>query len=86
MAKWKEVRNATYTSREVPFWGDCPRYEKSATLMMHLGGKQIGKTDLQPTFSVVNFNCSLLEGNNQKSASCKLDCPLKQKYLESHDF
>ena len=86
MAKWKEVRNATYTSRKVPFWGDCPRYEKPATLTMYLDGKQIGKTDLQPTFCCVDFSCSLLEDDNKKSVSCKLDCPLKKKYVESHDF
>lgn len=86
MKKWKPVRNSSYTSREVPFWGECPRFEKIATLTMYLVGKQIGKNDLQPTFSCRDFKCSLLEANNEKNAPCKLDCPLKKKYMECHDY
>lgn len=43
---WKIVRNKDYTSRDTYHRGECPRFRETATLSIHLSGKQVSKHDL----------------------------------------
>ena len=49
--KWKLVRNKDYSSRDTYCRGECPRFNESATIFIHLRGKQGSKFDLQLTFT-----------------------------------
>lgn len=39
--KWKPVRNENYSSRDIDYQGECSNFNESATLSIHLSGKQI---------------------------------------------
>lgn len=84
--KWQPARNENYNSRDTSYRGECPRFNESATLSIHLSGKQISKTDLQPTFSCRLNGCSLLKEKNEKDTTCTLWCPIFEAYKKSHDF
>ena len=64
--KWQPVRNKDYSSRDTYCQGECPRFIESATLSIHLSGKQICKSDLQLTFTPHIKECSLLKKKNDK--------------------
>lgn len=83
---WQIVRNKDYNSRDTYHRGDCPRFRETATLSIHLSGKQICKTDLQPTFSCRLKECSLLKEKNEKDTACMLGCSLLKDYENTHDY
>ena len=84
--KWQPVRNKDYSSRDTYCQGECPRFIESATLSIHLSGKQICKSDLQLTFTPHIKECSLLKKKNDKYTSCMLSCPVFEAYKNSHDY
>lgn len=84
--KWQYVRNKDYSSRDTYWRGECPRFIKSATLSIHLSGKQGRKSDLQLTFTPHIKECSLLKEKNDKNTACMLSCPVFEAYKDSHDY
>lgn len=84
--KWQPVRNKNYSSRDTYCYGDCPRFIESATLSIHLSGKQGSKSDLQPTFTPYITECSLLKEKNDKNTACMLSCPIFETYKKSYDY
>ena len=48
--KWQPVRNKDYNSRDTYCCGECPRFIESATLSIHLSGKQGSKFDLHAIY------------------------------------
>lgn len=83
---WRVVRNEDYSSRDTTYRGDCPKFEESVTLSIHLSGKHISHHDVQPTFSPCLQGCSLLQGRNIDDTTCMLCCPLFEDYKKSHDY
>lgn len=84
--KWQPVRNKDYNSRDIYCCGECPRFIESATLSIHLSGKQGSKSDLQPTFTPYIAECSLLKEKNDKNTACMPSCPIFETYKKSHDY
>lgn len=84
--KWRPVRNKDYSSRDTYLRGECPRFIESATLSIHLSGKQGSKSDLQLTFTPRIKECSLLKEKNDKNTACMLLCPIFEAYQSSHDY
>lgn len=84
--KWQSVRNENYSSRDTYYRGECPRFSENATLSIHLSGKQIGKSDLQLTFTPHIKECSLLKEKNEKNTACMLSCTIFEEYKNSHDY
>ena len=84
--KWQPVRNENYSFRDTDCRGKCPIYNENATLSLHLIGKQICKSDLQPTFTPRIKECSLLKEKNEKNAACMLACTIFEEYKNSHDY
>ena len=84
--KWKLVRNKDYSSRDTYCRGECPRFNESATIFIHLSGKQGSKFDLQLTFTPHIKECSLLKEKNDNNAACMLSCPIFEAYKNSHDY
>ena len=56
----KIVRNKDYNSINDFHRGECHRFRETATLSIHLSGKQVSKDDLQPVYSANLKECSLL--------------------------
>ena len=77
---WKEIRNNNQPDfRDEPFWGNCPKFNKKAKVVVHIVGKKDSKYDLQNTYHKRGMTCSLLE---DKYDSCMESCPLvTEKYL-----
>ena len=67
---WKIVRNKDYNSRDTYHLGECPRFKETATLSIHLSGKQATKYDLDLSFSPHLKECSLLNEKHEKDTSC----------------
>ena len=86
MKKWQPVRNKDYSSHEISWKGDCPKFNESATLFIHLSGRQVSKSDLQLTFTPHIKECSLLSEKNDKNTACMLSCPIFEAYKNSHDY
>ena len=84
--KWQPVRNENYYSRDTYYPGECPRFGESATLSIHLSGKQMSKSDLQLTFTPRIKECSLLKEKNDKNTACTFSCPIFEAYKNSHDY
>lgn len=84
--KWQPVRNKDYSSRDTDWRGECPRFIESATLSIHISGKQGSKADLQLTFIPHLKECSLLKEKNDKDTTCMLSCPIFEAYKNSHDY
>lgn len=84
--KWKPVRNKNYSSRDTYCRGECPRFVESATLSIHLGGKQGSKSDLQSDSTPYIKECNLLKEKNDKNTACMLSCPVFEAYKNSHDY
>lgn len=84
--KWQPVRNENYYSRDTYYSGECLRFGESATLSIHLSGKQICKSDLQPTFTPHIKECSLLKEKNEKNTVCMFSCSVFEEYKNSHDY
>lgn len=83
----KIVRNKDYSSWDTYHRRKCPRFDESATLYIHLGGSQISKYDLQPSFTPHLKECSLLKEKNEKDTACMLWCPCFEDYKKnSHDY
>lgn len=83
---WQPVRNKYYSSHDAYFRGKCPRFDESATLSVHLSGKQEYRFDLHPTFTPHIKECSLLKEKNDKNTVCMLSCPIFEAYMNSHDY
>lgn len=84
--KWEPVRNNYYNSFDTYHRGECPRFSESATIFIHLSGKQACKSDLQLTFTPYIKNCSLLKEKNDKNTGCMSSCPIFKAYKISHDY
>ena len=84
--KWQPVRNENYSSRDIDYRGECLNFNESATLSIHLSGKQICKSDLQFTFIPCIKECSLLKEKNEKNTACMLSCSVFEEYKNSHDY
>ena len=84
--KWKPIRNENYSSRDTYCRGKCSIFNESATLSIYLSGKQICKSDLQPTFTPHIKECSLLKEKNEKNTACMLSCAVFEEYKNSHDY
>ncbi len=82
--KWQPVRDKEYNSHDTYWRGECPRFIESATLSIHLSGKQGSKSDLQLTF--IPYIKSLLKEKNDKNTACMLSCPIFEAYKNSHDY
>ncbi len=83
---WKIVRNKDYTSRDTYHRGECPRFKETATLSIHLSGKQVSKYDLQPSFFPQLKECSLLNEKHEKDKSCMFGCCCFEEYKNSHSY
>ena len=84
--KWQPVRDKDYSSRDTYYIGECPRFAESATIFIHLNGKQVCKSDLQPSFIPNIKECSLLKEKNDKNTVCMFSCPIFEAYKNSHDY
>lgn len=84
--KWQPVRNKFHGSRETCHMGECPRFAETATIFIHLSGKQVCTSDLQPTFNPFIKECSLLKEKNDKNKGCMISCPIFEAYKKSHDY
>ena len=84
--KWQPVRNKDYSSRDIDWKGECPRFKESATLFIHLSGRQGSTSDLQLTFTPYIKEWSLLSEKNDKNIACMLSCPIFEAYKNSHDY
>ncbi len=84
--KWQPIRNKDYNSRDTYWRGECPRFIESATLSIHLSGKQESKSDMQLTFIPHIKECSLLKEKNDINTTCMLSCPIFEAYKNSHDY
>lgn len=74
--KWQPIRNKDYSSRDTYWQGECPKFMESATLSIHLSGKQESTYDLQPNFTPHIKECSLLKEKSDKDTTCMLSCPI----------
>lgn len=75
---WKIVRNDQPPYKEISNTGECPRFHKQAKVTGGYYGRKWAKTDLQPTYSLSGYSCTL------ESGLCPLanQCPLMpEKYL-----
>lgn len=84
--KYKPVRNDANSSRDTYWRGECPRFIESATLSIHLSGRQGSKSDLQFNITPYFNECSLLKEKNDKNTACMLSCPVFEAYKNSHDY
>ena len=84
--KWQPVRNKDYSSRDIDWKGECPRFNESATLFIHLSGRQGSTSDLHLTFILYIKEWSLLSEKNDKNMACMLSCPIFEAYKNSHDY
>lgn len=84
--KWQPVRNENYSFHDTYYRGKCPRFIESATLTIHLRGKQIGKSDLQLIFTPNIKEYSLLKEKNDKNTTCMLSCLIFEAYKNSHYY
>ena len=84
--KWQPIRNENYNSLDTYCRGKCPIFNESATLSIHLSGKLICKSDLQPTFTPYFEECSLLKEKNEKDAACVISCPIFEEYKNGHNY
>mgnify|MGYP000065390534 CR=1 FL=1 len=80
------VRNKDYNNRDTSYRGICPRFNKAATLSIHLSGVKIAKTDLDLGFHVAGFECNILNDINDRRNTCRLDCPIMEEYKNSHSY
>ena len=80
------IRNKDYSSHDTSQQGECPRFMENAKLFIHLSGKQMSKSDLQPTFTPYIKECSLLKEKNEKNTACMLSCTIFEEYKNSHDY
>lgn len=83
--KWKPVRNESYNTRDTYHRGECPKYNETATVFIHLSGKQESRYDLQPTFTPYIKECSLLKEKGAKNTAC-VSCPVFEAYKNSHSY
>lgn len=84
--KWKVVRNESYNTRDTYQRGECPKFNETATLFIHLSGEQKSRYDSHPTFTPHIIECSLLKEKGDKNTSCMLSCPVFEAYKNSHDY
>lgn len=81
------IRNKNYYNPDTIYRGDCPRFpNKTATLFIHLSGSKMAKNDLDLTYHVAGFECSILNDTNDRCNTCRLDCPIMKKFKNSHSY
>lgn len=83
---WQPIRNKNYSNSDTSYRGNCPVFNKTATLSIHLNGVKMAKTDLDLTYRVVSFECDLLDDTNDRCNTCRLDCPIMKEFKNSHSF
>lgn len=82
----KIVRNKDYTNPDTSYRGNCPRFNKTATLSIHLSGVKMAKHDLNLTYHIAGFECDLLNDTNDRCNTCRLDCPVIRAFKNSHSY
>ena len=75
---WKIVRNDQQPRREISNIGECPRFHKQAKITGIYFGRQQAKTDLQLTYSLSGYKCTLESGLCLSENECPL---MPAKYL-----
>ena len=83
---WNIVRNKDYYSQDTAWKGDCPRFDETATLSIHISKKQYSKKDVQLTPSCRLDGCNLLKEKGEKDSTCMLSCPVFETYKNSHSY
>jgi len=74
------INNSQPPFREEKFTVDCSRGK--ATVTAHYAGSQWCKTDLQKTYRLSGWKCSLIEESNSPMRSPCINCPFKpEMYL-----
>ena len=68
----KSVRNKDYINPDTSQWGNCPRFNKTATLSIHLSGVKTAKYDLGLTYHIAGFECDLLTDTKDRCNTCRL--------------
>lgn len=82
----KPIRNKDYINPDTSYRGNCPRFNKTATLSIHLRGVKMAKHDLDLTYHVAGFECNLLNDTNDRCNTCRLDCPVMKEFNNSHSY
>ena len=79
---WK-ISNQEPTSRKETYFGECPRFHKKAEITGHYTGTKLTKSDLQLTYCLNGYSCSLLVGTGEDGiCSFAEECPfIPSKYL-----
>ena len=84
---WQPVRNKNYSNPDTTYRGDCPRFpNKTATLFIRINGVKMAKTDLDLTYHVAGFECSILDKTNDRGNTCRLACPIMKEFKNSHSY
>lgn len=83
---WEPVRNKDYINPVTSYRGNCPQFNKTATLSIHLRGTKMSKHDLDLTYHVAGFECDLLSDTNDRCNTCRLDCPVIKAFKNSHSY
>ena len=76
---WKETYNGEPDSLSIKNSGKCELCGKLAEVTTFLGGTVVCKTDLQKTYHVKGYKCSLQEDNEFPNSACMDICSLIQK-------
>lgn len=79
---WK-ISKQEQTYRKETYFGECPRFHKKAEITGHYIGTKWAKSDLQLTYRLSGYACSLLAGNGEDGI-CPFaeECPvIPPKYL-----
>ena len=75
---WKEVRNDQPPYKEVSYSGECPKHHKKATVTGIYFGRKIAESDLQKTYSLSGYICTLENGGCSFANHCPF---MPEKYL-----
>jgi hypothetical protein len=75
---WKIVRNDQSQYKEVSYSGECPRFHKQATVTGGYYGRLGAKTDLQLTYTLSGYSCTLERSLCPMASQCPL---MPEKYL-----
>lgn len=62
---WKIVRNDQPPYKEILYSGECPRFHKQVTVTGGYYKEWWAKTDLQPTYPLRGYSCTLLAGSGE---------------------
>ena len=83
----KPIRNKNYSNPDTTYRGNCPICSnKATTLFIRLNGIKRSKTDVDITYRVVSFECSILNETNDRGNTCRLACPIMKEFENSHSY